>query len=226
MSVSDSGVPCEILLASGSPRRQDLLRFSGWKFSVGGVEIDERPRNNEPPARYVARLSAAKARRAAERVVKGTIVIAADTAVVDQGAILGKPADVEEAAAMLRQLRGRTHQVLTAITLLRASAGPESTRVCVTRVPMRDYSDAEIECYVATGDPLDKAGAYGIQHPEFRPVERFDGCFANVMGLPLCELEPLLLEMGCQPERRSDLICPGPGQGECTIHQAVLHGQV
>src|SRR5204863_5653183 len=108
------------------------------------------------------------------------------TTVVDGNDILGKPIDNAEAFAMLTRLRGHTHQVYTGVALLRKSDGLLLKELSVTDVPMRDYSDEEINAYIATGDPLDKAGAYAIQHPQFQPVEHMRGCYASVMGLPLC----------------------------------------
>ena len=115
---------------------------------------------------------------------------------VDEGQILGKPADAYEAESMLRRLRGREHQVFTALAVVRRSEGFLALDWCVTDVPMRTYSDEEMCAYIATGDPLDKAGAYAIQHPDFSPVAELQGCFANVMGLPLCHVERTLMQAG------------------------------
>jgi MAF protein len=137
------------------------------------------------------------------------IILAADTAVVDLveydgdqrtpaiGEILGKPSGPEEAVAMLRRLRGRVHQVFTGLAALRAADSRLLSEVVVTNVLMRDYSDDEILAYVKTGDPFDKAGAYAIQHPVFHPVQNLQGCYANVMGLPVCHASRLLAQLGC-----------------------------
>jgi MAF protein len=150
------------------------------------------------PADYVLRLAEAKAR--AIRADADQIVLAADTTVVDGQDVLGKPRDEAEAIAMLKRLRGHTHQVYSGIALLRLSDGLLLTDLCITDVPMRAYSDEEILAYVQTGDPLDKAGAYAIQHPEFRPVANLQGCFASVMGLPMCHVILLMRQMNIQPD--------------------------
>jgi MAF protein len=126
-------------------------------------------------------------------------VVAADTTVVHENEILGKPDNPGEAVEILQRLRGRRHQVFTGLAVLRRDDGNLLTDICVTDVFMRDYRAAEIEAYVATGDPLDKAGAYAIQHVGFDPVERIQGCYANVVGLPLCALTRLLRQLDEEP---------------------------
>ena len=135
------------------------------------------------------RLAEGKARAVfAAQVPVDSLIIAADTTVADGTDILGKPVDEQQAVEMLTRLRGHQHQVYTAVALLRAADGALLLDACVTDVPMRDYTPQEIAAYVATGDPLDKAGAYAIQHAGFHPVEHLEGCYANVVGLPLCHL--------------------------------------
>jgi MAF protein len=187
-----------LILASNSPRRRQLLGLAGWKFVVSAADVDESQRPNESPADYVLRLAETKAR--AIHADPDQIVLAADTTVVDGQDILGKPGDEAEAIAMLKRLRGHAHQVYSGIALLRLSDGLLLTDLCITDVPMRDYSDEEILAYVQTGDPLDKAGAYAIQHPEFHPVARLEGCFASVMGLPMCHVILLMRKMNIQPD--------------------------
>lgn len=186
-----------LILASNSPRRRQLLALTGCTFTVSAADVDESTRPNETPADYVLRLAETKAR--AIQADADQIVLAADTTVVDDSQILGKPADAAEATAMLERLRGHTHQVYTGVALLRQSDGLLIKDLCITDVPMREYSDDEIRAYVATGDPLDKAGAYAIQHPQFSPVARMDGCYAGVMGLPLCLITRMLQDMGVTP---------------------------
>ena len=128
-------------------------------------------------------------------------MIAADTIVVDDNQVLGKPQNAADAAEMLRRLRGHPHKVYTGITIENSETGQHYDDICCTDVPMRDYSDTEIFAYIDTGDPLDKAGAYAIQHAGFHPVEGLSGCFASVMGLPLCHLMVGL--------RQFDLTLPG-----------------
>ena len=166
-----------------------------------------------------------KARKSAEKVSNASAIIAADTAVVDGGDILGKPLDEEDAVRMLKRLRGHTHQVYTGLALLRLSDGQFLTDLSVTDVPMRTYSDEEIAAYVQTGDPLDKAGAYAIQHPGFHPVETLEGCFASVMGLPLCRLTHLLQQFDIAPETSVALRCQNELQYDCPISTAILRGE-
>jgi len=154
-----------LILASNSPRRRQLLALADWKFHVVVADVDESVYPNELPADYVLRLAETKARATANRAHDDQIILAADTTVVDGTDILGKPQDNVEAFAMLTRLRGHTHQVYTGVALLRLSDGLLLKELCVTDVPMRDYSDEEIQAYIQTGDPLDKAGAYAIQHP-------------------------------------------------------------
>ena len=193
-----------ILLASNSPRRRQLLSLTGWLFAVCATDVDESQHANESPSDYVLRLAETKAR--AVHADADQVVLAADTTVVDGTDILGKPKDSAEATAMLKRLRGHSHQVYTGVAVFRPSDGHLLTDLCVTDVPMREYSDEEIEAYVQTGDPLDKAGAYAIQHPEFQPVARMDGCFASVMGLPDSHVIRMRREIDLQP--RTDFFVP------------------
>jgi predicted house-cleaning NTP pyrophosphatase (Maf/HAM1 superfamily) len=228
-----------LVLASNSPRRKQLLALGGWTFSVMPAQVDERVRSGESPREYVHRLAREKARFVAEQFesrAPDILVLAADTAVVDltdfQGdkkglagkngdnpkQILGKPADVAEAESMLRRLRGRTHQVNTGLVVLRVGDGRMLSRVCVTDVPMRLYSDREMRDYIKSGDPFDKAGAYAIQHPEFRPVEGLQGCYANVMGLPVCELWEMLVEFGLKPKNDIVQTCQAELGVPCALY--------
>jgi septum formation protein len=198
----------KLVLASGSPRRQAFLAALGLHFTIDAADVDENALPSETPDLLVLRLSEAKVRAVATRH-RDAVVLAADTVVVLDGQILGKPADPADARRMLRALRGRMHEVYTAVSLAcpetpslfaPATSGPiemagtvdcpgdaieAEVRICRSQVWMRDYSDAEIAAYVASGDPLDKAGAYAIQHPTFAPVARWEGCHASIMGLPL-----------------------------------------
>ena len=205
-----------LILASNSPRRRQLLALSGWKFDVAAADVDESLLQNESPADYVLRLAETKARAIASHAGEDQIVLAADTTVVDGSDILGKPGDNAEAFAMLRRLRGRTHQVYTGVALLRQSDGLLLKELSVTDVPMRDYSDEEIQAYIATGDPFDKAGAYAIQHASFQPVINLAGCFTSVMGLPICHVVHMMHQMGfsfhtdvpVQCQTMLDYLCP------------------
>jgi septum formation protein len=191
----------EFILASSSPRRRELLASLGIQFRVCKPEIDETQHPGEPPRTYVQRLSAEKARAIARQVHPPAIILAADTIVIDDNVILGKPEDAEAARQTLRRLRGRVHQVCTAITLQRlADPSQVITRLTCSAVQMRAYTDAEIEAYIATGDPFDKAGAYAIQHPDFAPVEQVAGSYSNVIGLPLETLRAELKSIGWEQE--------------------------
>jgi septum formation protein len=221
-----------LVLASTSPRRRELLTLCGWTFQVQAADIDESQQPGEAPANYVLRLAESKARACAgsdgleDKPDRDTIILAADTCVVNDGTILGKPKDRGEAVEMLKALRGRSHQVLTGIAILRPADGSLVSDLCSTEVPMRAYSDKEIEAYVASGDPLDKAGAYGIQNREFRPVAGLQGCQASVMGLPLCHVTRSLRRLDIQPAANVAAQCQSKLNYACPISAAVLRGEM
>jgi len=180
-----------VVLASASPRRRELLALLGLAFDVAPADVDESWRNGEAPAVHAERLAREKA-TAARRA--GSVTIAADTIVVVDGDILGKPRDRAEAAAMLRRLGGREHVVHTAIAV--AFGGRLVSGVEATRVWFRTLDEPTIEAYIATGEPMDKAGAYGIQGFGAVLVERIEGDYFTVMGLGLARLVDLLGEAG------------------------------
>ncbi len=216
-----------LILASASPRRRQLLALGGWSFEVRAVAADETPLPGEPPDVFVRRMSVTKAELAAASLngaAPEAVLIASDTTVVADGLILNKPADVREATAMLTRLRGRDHEVLTAVTVLDLANGRADTDLARSRVPMRAYSDAEIAAYVASGDPLDKAGAYAIQHPAFQPVERarFRDCFANVMGLPLCHVLRRLRTLGLDAATDLPAACQRFIPYTCPVFESIL----
>lgn len=198
-----------IVLASGSPRRRALLAALGVRFTIDAADVDEMALPGERPAALACRLCRVKAAVVAARH-PAAVVLAADTMVVLDDTLLGKPADETEAAAMLRLLRGHTHQVYTAVCV--AQDGSLNARLSVSDVIMRPYSDAEIAAYVATGDPLDKAGAYAIQHPLFAPVAGWTGCYTSIMGLPLRLVRDMLGAAGVAVS------------GEVTAACGTLHG--
>jgi septum formation protein len=181
-----------LILASASPRRAELLRQAGIDCAVMPADVDETVAPGELPEGYVRRVSEAKARVIAARV-PGSLVLSADTTVVVSGEILGKPSNADDARRMLRALSGRTHEVLTAVTLAGpgSASGPE-TRVASTAVEFAHLSDPEIDWYVATGEPMDKAGAYAIQGLASRFVTRISGSYSNVVGLPVALVYGLL----------------------------------
>lgn len=183
-----------LILASASPRRRELLVQAGYAFEVDAADVDESLCQGEFSAAYVLRLAQEKALAVLSKHTDQTdvIVLGADTTVVLDGKILGKPADAADAREMLRRLSGRTHQVLTGIAAAtRAGIGTavESTDVTFSEIP-----EAELDAYCATSEPLDKAGAYGIQGYAARWIPRIDGCYFNVMGLPIARTVTLIEE--------------------------------
>ncbi|NMT65167.1 Maf family protein [Marinobacter orientalis] len=183
-----------IVLASASPRRAELLRQIGLSFRVCPADIDETPGSGESALHYVERLAREKA-LAAKLAEPGAIVIGSDTSVVLAGRILGKPRNRQHAMGMLRELSGATHQVMTAVAI--ASVNDCEARVAVTDVRFRPLSGEEIAAYVATGEPMDKAGGYGIQGRGGIFVEELRGSYSAVVGLPLQETAELLAAAGC-----------------------------
>ncbi len=194
------------ILASGSPRRRDMIASLGIDFTVIKPDIDETQHPSESPLTYVQRLSSSKADAVAKRLSTPATILAADTIVIlsadtigitDTGDLLGKPENPIHARDMLMSLRNRPHVVITSFTLLRLGENPARYSDYVqTRVFMRDYADTEIEAYIASGDPFDKAGGYAIQHNGFMPVSYIEGCYNNVVGLPLCAVKRGLITVG------------------------------
>jgi septum formation protein len=178
-----------LILASGSPRRAELLLAAGIEFTVQIADVDEAILPGESPRDYVLRLSRAKALAVAG---EGELVLGADTTVVIEDEIAGKPVDIEDARRMLRALSGRWHEVLTGVTLLRGHK--ILSDVAITRVKFSEMSEPEIDWYVSTGEPMDKAGAYGIQGYASRFVERIEGSYSNVVGLPVQMVYEMLKE--------------------------------
>ena len=191
----DLRIESRIVLASASPRRAELLRAAGFEFHVQPAHVDESVHIDETPEQYVRRVADAKA-RAVLAAADDRVVLAADTIVVIDGHILGKPVDETDASRMLRLLSGRLHQVLTAVTLVRN--GRTLTRLATTDVEFAPLSDQEIAWYVATGEPFDKAGAYAVQGLAARFVARIDGSYSNVVGLPVALVYAMLRELGSQ----------------------------
>ncbi len=212
---ADSTPPL-LILASASPRRQQLLSLAGLTPTIIPAEVDETQQVGEAPHDLARRLARTKARAVADAGSQG-ILLAADTIVMHDETVLGKPVDAGEAVEMLLQLRGRTHCVVTALAVVDSRRGQEIIDLCETRVRMRDYRREEVLGYVASGSPLDKAGAYGIQDDAFRPVARdgIDGCFANVMGLPLCRTLAALRSCGLEPPEDVTAGC-WDSEGNCS----------
>ncbi len=187
----------KIILASQSPRRRELLGQVGLTFEIVSPEVDEAQYGGLPPRELVQTLSRAKALDAARRVPAGSLVLGADTVVVLDGQALGKPDGPEGARAMLTALSGRTHEVWTGFTLCRD--GEVHTEAVATEVTFRALAPEEIDRYVATGEPLDKAGAYGIQGRGALLVAQIRGDYSNVVGLPLCAVGQALRRFGVDP---------------------------
>ena len=186
--------PSVLVLASASPRRAELLRAAGIPFEVAVADVDETPRAGEAPDAYVQRLAADKAMRVAA-VHPGRLVLGADTTVVVDGDVLGKPGTPAEAGHMLARLSGRTHVVLTGVCLV-DTHGRTQSDVVTTTVVFRSLSQAEIDEYVASGEPMDKAGAYAIQGSARQFITTIDGDHDNVVGLPLAIVRRLLQRLG------------------------------
>lgn len=186
-----------IILASGSPRRRQLLEQIGLSFTVRSSDVDESVEPGLSPAAMVEQLSLRKGQAVAGSVGPDSLVLAADTVVALGDTILGKPQDRAQAVSMLTSLSGKTHQVYTGVTLL--GGGRRVTEHETTAVTFRSLSREEIVAYVDTGEPMDKAGAYGIQGYGALLVERLEGDYFNVMGLPLCRLGRMLAAFGVEP---------------------------
>jgi septum formation protein len=185
----------DIILASASPRRRELLAQIGVRFEQRVAEVDETPRRGEAPADYVARVALEKARAVQRQIRPAVPVLGADTAVVVDAQILGKPRDAAHARDMLRLLSGRVHEVYSAVAL---AGTHESAAVNCTRVWFTTIGDSEIEAYWRSGEPRDKAGGYAVQGLAAAFITRLDGSYSGVMGLPLYETARLLQYFGIQ----------------------------
>ena len=186
----------ELILASTSPRRKILIARIGLPFKFADPNSFETPPLfGESPERYVSRMAVLKAKYAVDTIEDNQLVVGSDTSVVVNGKILGKPRNANHAWEMLTELRGITHTVITSI----AVSNHHGELCSVTRrtlINMRKYTDTEIDEYIATGAPMDKAGGYAIQNEVFQPVERVEGCYTSVVGLPLCALSNILFKKG------------------------------
>ena len=223
MSASPDNSP-DLILASGSPRRSELIQLTGWAVEVRPVNVDESELPGEDGLQLARRLAELKARQAAGQVEGETLILAADTVVERDGRVLGKPASEAEAKHMLQDLRGRPHQVHTAIALFDPLTSSLYTDVCTTNVPMRLYAGEELKEYVETGSPLDKAGGYGIQDQPFSPVEmqRFKGCYANVVGLPICHVVRTMRKLGREPGFDVPSRCQAHTGYDCDVYPEIM----
>src|ERR1700720_340452 len=186
----------KLILASASTRRAEILHHAGFSIAVLSSAVDETPVPGESPQGLVQRLADAKAELVSARAVGPAIVIAADTEVVIDGQVLGKPRPSEDARQMLAKLSGRTHSVLTGVTLVRLPDIERRSFVETTHVQFAQIPDEEITRYLATGEPFDKAGSYAIQGRAGRYVPRIEGCYFNIVGLPLAHVCQALMELG------------------------------
>ena len=193
----------KLILASASQRRAQILHNAGISFAVLSSAVDETPYPGETPQQMVQRLSDAKAELAAARAVGPAILIAADTVVTLDGQILGKPRSTEDARRMLESFSGRTHSVITGVSLIRLPEMERRQFVETTLVTFAPLTREEISRYLATEEPYDKAGAYAIQGHAGRYIPRIEGCYFNVVGLPLARLVAALHELGWTEERES-----------------------
>ncbi len=196
----DSVASLPLVLASASPRRRELLAQAGYAFRIEAADIPEDPLPGEDPIAYVTRLARGKAEAVRSRPANASaVVLGADTTVVIEGQILGKPESTADAARMLRLLSGRTHQVITGVSVV--SSAQILTAAEVTAVQFHSLSDEEIAAYIATGEPMDKAGAYAIQGRAACWIPRIHGCYFNVVGLPLALVSNLLSTLARLPGR-------------------------
>lgn len=215
--------PLPLLLASASPRRRQIIKLLGLPFDTAVAPTDEDAAQKlyHGPIEGLAQWTAAhKALMMFTRPESANyLVVTADTTVLLNGEELGKPRDAAHARELLLSLRGRWHRVVTGVVVSAMLDGKLHARgdSCTTPVLMRNYSEEEIDDYIATGDPLDKAGAYGIQHPQFQPTERIAGCYLNVVGLPLCTLVKLLADFGVHPANRGQAETACPWSERCQI---------
>src|SRR6202166_2646296 len=190
----------KLILASSSPRRAEIVRDAGMSFTVMSSAVDETPIPGESPNEYVHRLACAKADLVAARSVGPAIVVGADTVVVLDGQIIGKPRSAEDARRTLQSLSGRTHSVVTGVTLIRLPDAERRGFVETTQVQCSAISPEEISRYLATDEPYDKAGAYAIQGRAGRYISRIEGCYFNVVGMPLSRLWQDLTALGWSDE--------------------------
>jgi septum formation protein len=212
-------------LASNSPRRREIATWAGWQLEKVSPDVDESMLEKETAERYVKRIAELKSGIRLEKASADDFVISADTIVALDGKILGKPRDAQHAFEMLVSLRARDHWVMTAIAVRRADEEKTRVELCKSQVRMRAYSDQEIARYIESGDPIDKAGAYAIQNQEFHPAEKFCGCMASVMGIPLCHLERSLRHNPNYDWTDWPSVCQKKLEYKCSITNRVMAGE-
>lgn len=211
----------KLVLASTSPRRNELLRLLGIPFEKRPSNSDETPSEGVIAIDYVRQM--AREKGLAVPHAEAEWILSADTIVALGEQIVGKPADDHQAFEILRALRDRGHRVYTALCLRTENGGEAMESLCVTDVFMRDYSEDELAAYIASEDYKDKAGGYAIQHRQFHPCTGVRGCYANVMGLPLCHLAMLLESAGCELDVDVPQVCQRYNQITCEVYPQIYH---
>ena len=226
-TAGSSGDAMHLVLASASPRRKELMALTGWQVALQPVEVDETLRPGEDARAVTRRLAMAKAAAAHRTSPAGAVILAADTIVADVRGVLGKPGSHAEARTMLQRLRGGRHVVVSSLAVLGPDGFPLLEDSCATEVPMRAYTEAEIDSFVTSGAAGDKAGAYSIQDPGFRPVDESSlaGCYANVMGLPLCHVVRTLRRRGIEPAQSVPSACQAHTGYACPVYERILRGE-
>ena len=209
-----------LILASASPRRKELLALFGLAFEVQPGQSDESVKPGENPLDYVQRMAIEKGLSYTKK--EDNWVLSADTIVEQNGRVIGKPRYFSEAEEILKTLRAKDHQVFTALNL--SQDGHSLSTHCKTTVTMRDYSDEEMLAYIHTNSPMDKAGGYAIQDTKFHPVSSLKGCWANVMGLPLCHLYKLMRQAKLKPEAGIAERCQRYLDIDCPVFAEILNG--
>jgi MAF protein len=212
----------KFILASASPRRKTLIQLLGISWDIWAADVDESSVSHNNPAVDVIETARIKVQAVAGEAPQNSLIVGADTTVALDQQRLNKPRDTTDAVQMLKQLRGRVHQVYTGIVVINNLTKQQITDVATVDVPMRNYTNAEVEKYVASGDPMDKAGAYAIQDTDFRPVVGLEGCYAGVMGLPLCHLSRALHLLGVDIPADVALVCQAEHHYDCPIHEMIL----
>lgn len=209
----------KLILASTSPRRNELLRLLGIPFEKRPSNADETHPDDVDPIEYVRRMAREKGLEVLH--ADGEWILSADTIVALDGQVIGKPANEDEAYEILRAMRARPHKVYTALCLRTENGGGTMESLCATDVFMRDYSEEELAAYIASEDYKDKAGGYAIQHREFHPCTGVQGCYANVMGLPLCHLAMLLESAGIKLEADVPQACQRYNEITCEVYPQI-----
>jgi MAF protein len=204
----------DLVLASASPRRAELMAGMGLDFRVSPAGINEDPLPGEPAEELVQRLAWAKAWSVAIGLSQG-LVVGADSLVVLGGEVFGKPDGPTQAREMLRRLRGVRHRVVTGVAVIDAAGGRALAECMSSSITLRDLSDAEIARSIDSGVPFDKAGAYAVQDQELRPAESWEGCYSNIVGLPLCRLSEMLENLGFRLPTRDAMRAPQGCTGQC-----------